>query len=121
MQRSEDNIIAYTWRKFIDEKGANPFWLAHLPMTKGEFFFSTLCVSFKLVLLGSCSSTFLNFEFYTEKISCCGDDGHSAKHHRFQSGEICGSWSFQERMDFLAGRDSGQESHCNHSHCHSCA
>ena len=32
--RSEDGLIAYTWRRFINESGSNPYWLARLPMTK---------------------------------------------------------------------------------------
>ena len=32
--RSEDEIIAWTWRMFFTEKLNQPEWLARLPMTK---------------------------------------------------------------------------------------
>eukprot|EP01091_Cochliopodium_minus_P020808 TRINITY_DN920_c0_g2_i1.p1 TRINITY_DN920_c0_g2~~TRINITY_DN920_c0_g2_i1.p1 ORF type:complete len:505 (+),score=132.03 TRINITY_DN920_c0_g2_i1:1-1515(+) len=34
VKRSEDGLIAYGWRRFLNESGSNPQWLARLPMTK---------------------------------------------------------------------------------------
>lgn len=34
MDRYEDDIIAWLWRVFIETKGADPFILPYLPMTK---------------------------------------------------------------------------------------
>lgn len=35
--RSEDKMIAWTWREYIDDPEHNPEWLARLPMVKGAF------------------------------------------------------------------------------------
>jgi hypothetical protein len=32
--RDEDAIIAWTWKKFIDKNGSNPYILLRMPMTK---------------------------------------------------------------------------------------
>ena len=32
--RTEDDIIAFGWRKFVEEPEHNPEWLVHIPMTK---------------------------------------------------------------------------------------
>jgi PhoPQ-activated pathogenicity-related protein len=37
MRRGEDNLIAQTWREYIDDPEHRPDWLALLPMTKSAF------------------------------------------------------------------------------------
>jgi PhoPQ-activated pathogenicity-related protein len=32
--RKEDSIIAYSWNRYMDDPESNPYWPAHLPMTK---------------------------------------------------------------------------------------
>ena len=37
MRRGEDNLIAQTWREYVDDPEHRPDWLALLPMTKSGF------------------------------------------------------------------------------------
>ena len=34
MERSEDDMIAWTWHHYVTINSSEPFWLARLPMTK---------------------------------------------------------------------------------------
>ena len=46
VKRSEDGLIAYGWRRYLNESGTNPEWLARLPMTKAAMVAMTAIQNF---------------------------------------------------------------------------